>query len=442
MRYENSTSAADWQQDKSFFQVASPSEALRSDQTPQDGPGVGEAPPSALESKPERQGANAAPSKVPPEGSTATDAATAPSGNAALLDLIMVDKPGVALSNGGGVAAKSLEISQEKIDRIERLEKARKNSQAVAISAAAQGLASIETIERQLRCSRWLVFRRPLTEPEWRLAAANFCGLTHSCEACAVARGGKLLASLVPQLAGVLAESPHFQAHMVTLTVRNSEHLGETYGRLDAAMKKLVDRARHAKTRRVTANPFKSLWGGAGQIETKRGRAGGWHPHYHGVWVFGGRPDYTKIREAWEDYNREPSNLDIRPLESEKLRGTVEYRDALVKDLCEIAKYSLKFESADAAMLWEAAHFYRRQKAHLFRRFGALKGIEDPEQLTDECPNWEAIDYVERIFAWQATHSRYVEVANVDRQQLESGDTVTERVNDVVRVASEVGINY
>lgn len=347
-------------------------------------------------------------------------ASTAP----ALLDLIMVDKPPQLPPPGG---------SEDRIQKLERMEKARRNSQAVALSAAVQTLATPEIIQRQLRCSRWLVFRRPMTETEWRLAAANFCGLTHSCEACAVARGSKLLASLVPDLLGVLS-AKGMEAHLVTFTVRNGSSLSETFARLDGALKATMKHRENSK-RRKRLNSFSECIGGVGQIETKKGRSGGWHPHYHGVWIFRSRPDYGEIREQWEHAAGEPSNMDVRRLKSESLRGTLEHRDQLVKDLCEVVKYSLKFDSHDAEMLWHAASFYRSKRARLFRRFGILKGCEEPDNFLDECPNWEHIDYVERIFAWQAAQGRYLERPEIADIDLQSSDEFSDVADSIIQAA-------
>lgn len=296
-------------------------------------------------------------------------------------------------------------------NRLERLAKAKSHSLASARFASENLVDEKPRAVRQANCSTWLAFRLPAGEGEnWRLQAANFCDQVHTCEGCAIARAGRLLQSGLRASIGLLNERPWVESHFVTLTVRNGEDLGETYERLNGGLVGIRDRRQKGR------GGLSHLVGGFGQIETKIGKGGNWHPHYHGVWFFSKKPDYRELQKTWSAAVGSSSGASFKLMEADRLRiekkiarSSDEYREAFVKGLCEVIKYTCKFTEQELPNHWHAATYYRGRRARLFRRFGDVVGVEEPEGLADECPDWEQVQYQERIFKYAEEHGRYVD---------------------------------
>lgn len=314
--------------------------------------------------------------------------------------LIMEDKTPPARTGEENVAA-----------RLDRLARAKAQSQLFANWQKIYRPEESARAEKQHRCSSWVMFRAAVDSPDdWKLTRANFCQFTHTCEGCAIARGGRLLASAMSAVVGLLNQAPHLEAHFVTLTVRNGDELPETYGRLNRGLLGMMKRRRENRV-----HCLRRLAAGFGQIETKIGQGGGWHPHYHGVWFFETPPDYRELRECWESSVGERANGEFKLLDAERKRidgldrSNPEYRELLIKGLCEIIKYTCKFTPGEVESLWTAADFYRSQKTRLFRRFGSIIGIDEPADLADVCPDWDSVEYREKFFRYNEEKRVYAE---------------------------------
>jgi hypothetical protein len=306
----------------------------------------------------------------------------------------------------GNKACTSLE------SRLERLSKAKHHADLGARHIFATHPEERDLAQRQIDCSTWLIFRAPVGSEDFRLTQANFCQLTHTCEPCAIARAGRLMGSALNSSLALIDDQPQLEAHFVTLTTRNGQKLGETYQRLDRGLKGMMLRRRQRGRNAVLRN----LVGGFGQVETKRGKSGGWHPHYHGLWFFHGRPDYRALQETWSSAVGESAGARFQLIDAEKARiagqierKSLEYREKLISGLCEIIKYTCKFSIGQVEDQWHASAYYRGRRARLFRRFGDLVGVDEPTDLADELPDWDFVDLCERVFRFNHSTRRYVE---------------------------------
>lgn len=299
-------------------------------------------------------------------------------------------------------------------DRIRRYGRAKFHSQAVAKWALENRDDQEKRASEQASCAGWLVFRQAIegNDRRQRLHAAKFCQQFHTCQFCAIRKGGKALSVLLPRLLYVMESAPHLVAYFVTGTVRNTVSLAEGLGDVFAGLRALMNQRRVSARRPNLSRAMGAVVGGIGHIETKRGaRSGLWHPHYHGIWLCDpsrapGRRyaiDYQSLIAAWEAATGSPG-IRGKLLRSEDTRRdfgvhSAEFREQVIKDLCETLKYSVKFEGTQqAADYWAAADVLRGKR--LLRGFGVLRGVKVPEDLADERLDWEQIAYCDRFFRY------------------------------------------
>jgi len=239
-------------------------------------------------------------------------------------------------------------------------------------------------------CGHWLVFRHYYTVDKVRLHAADFCKKHTLCPLCAIRRGAKYLKAYMDKLAVVLAEQPGLKAYMVTLTVVDGEDLSERFKHLRDAMKRMSQARRDhlkapAKNRHVE---FAKALGGVHSIEAKRGKNSGlWHPHVHMVWLCHEAPDQAKLSSEWRDLTGDSFIVDVRPFYDQ---------DDVVSGFMEVFKYALKFSELPLADNWHAYEVLGGKR--LVDSFGLLRGVEVPDELTDE--PLDGLPYIELFYQW------------------------------------------
>lgn len=254
---------------------------------------------------------------------------------------------------------------------------------------------------QQLGCGAWLNFRQFLEGPhagDWKLYAGIHCDQL-TCELCQARRAAKVVQAYHPKVLNQWSEiGPDARLVFVTLTVRNGADLDATWKHLHDSLQRLRSQQKQHRCRKLGA--FSNLLGGVGHIETKRGKGGGWHPHYHGVWLVDGWSDWRAWRKAWCQAIGYRSLPKIKLLNSQQdlLDGKIQPKqlpEALGKDLCEVLKYPMKFEGAKPADLWTVASALRRRRR--LRPFGCMIGVKLPESLDDGPLDWDAWRWIELV---------------------------------------------
>ena len=88
------------------------------------------------------------------------------------------------------------------------------------------------------------------------------------------------------------------------------------------------------------------------------------------IWLCSEAPDAHQLSKEWEDLTGDSFIVDVRPMYGE------------IDGFLETFKYALKFSDLE---LSDNLHAYKTLKGkRLINSFGALRGVEVPEELTDD----------------------------------------------------------
>lgn len=217
-------------------------------------------------------------------------------------------------------------------------------------------------------CGGFLLFHHYFTVDQVRLHAANFCRRHLLCPLCAIRRGAKALGAYVPRYEAVIASEPLLRPFLVTLTVRDGEDLKERFDHLHSAQRALWMR-KHRGRGSALDGVEAAVW----SYEVKRGRGSGlWHPHLHMVALAQEAPDQARLSHEWESITGDSFIVDVRPIDQADP----------VSGFLEVFKYALKFSDMEPSDTWSA--FQVLSGRRLVGSAGAFRGIEVPEELTDE----------------------------------------------------------
>jgi hypothetical protein len=220
-------------------------------------------------------------------------------------------------------------------------------------------------------CASWLEFHRYLDTGNTKLARVCTCKKHLLCPVCAIRRGGKTLRRYM-QRAEALA--PKHDFHMLTLTVKNGDDLGERYRHLKSSLRKLRQRAQDGY------GPLSHVEGMVWSYEFTRGPDGSWHPHIHAICAAPkGSPRIAYGKESSLAAQWQRITGDSFIVHSAPIAG-----DDLVGGFCEVLKYALKFSGLDLASNLHA--FEVLQGKRLVQSGGCFFGLELPEDdpLTDD----------------------------------------------------------
>jgi hypothetical protein len=242
-----------------------------------------------------------------------------------------------------------------------------------------KGLAS-----RVTSCGEYLVFRHYFTVDLVRLHAAQFCKKHLLCPLCAIRRGSKAMQAYLPRYEAVRAANARLRPFLVTLTVKDGPDLAERFKHLHKAQRELwmrKHRARGSALDQVEA----AVW----SYEVKRGQGSGlWHPHLHMVAMAESQPDAQQLACEWRNITGDSFIVDVRPIDqADPASGFLE-----------VFKYALKFSDMTPADTYAAFQVLRGRR--LVGSAGLFRGIEIPEQLTDE--PLDDLPFVELFYRYMA----------------------------------------
>jgi len=237
-------------------------------------------------------------------------------------------------------------------------------------------------------CGNWLKFRSYFTVGKVRLSAASFCKEHLICPLCAIRRGGKALQRYKERFELITAMRPDLKPYLVSLTVKNGPDLGERHEHLSSSWAQLMARRRKPRT----LSTLREVSGGVGSVEfTNIGN--GWHPHIHVLVLASELPSQTALRAEWEQITGDSFICDVRPIGD------------LVGGFCEVFKYAVKFSELTPADNWHAFRVLSGRR--LLTSFGCFRGVPEPEQLTDDTLDLDALPFVEILYRYSFAARAY-----------------------------------
>lgn len=250
--------------------------------------------------------------------------------------------------------------------RVDRYGKAKKRALEVAQYMEGHGLLPVS--KRLSVCGEYLLFRHYFTVDEVRLHAARFCMKHLLCPLCAIRRGAKALEAYLPRYEAVRAAEPLLRPFLVTLTVKDGPDLAERFKHLQAGQRELWMRKHRGR-----GCAFDGVEAAVWSYEVKKGAGSGqWHPHLHMVALAAAQPSQERLSREWHAITGDSFIVDVRPIdEANPASGFLE-----------VFKYALKFSDMDPADTVECFRILSGRR--LVGSAGRFRGIEIPEQLTDE----------------------------------------------------------
>lgn len=264
------------------------------------------------------------------------------------------------------------------------------HQRALAMSDYARDMGEKSTASKLAWCGDYLLFRHFYTVDDVRLHAANFCRKHLLCPLCAIRRASKYMQAYMQRLELVLEDHPGLKAYLVTVTVKDGEDLQERFQHLRGAMRRMTQARRdHLKAPMKNRHvEFAKALGGVHSIEAKRGENSGlWHPHAHAVWLCHEAPDAAKLAQEWHGWTGDSYIVDVRPFHDQH---------NIASGFAEVFKYALKFSELPLQDNWDA--FLELSNRRLVDSFGLLRGVEVPDDLTDE--PLEGLPYIDYLFRW------------------------------------------
>jgi hypothetical protein len=269
--------------------------------------------------------------------------------------------------------------------RAERYGKAKKRALEVleyAKSAVDRGQHFDIPLKRLELCGEYLVFHHYPAVNQVRLHAARFCKMHILCPLCAIRRGSKALGAYLPKYEALRASRPLLRPFLVTFTVKDGSDLVERFKHLQQSMHELWKRRFRSR-----GSVLELVEGAVWSYEVKKGRNSGlWHPHAHMVAMAPAAPCSVRLAQEWLDITGDSFMVDVRPIDIDDPAG----------GFMEVFKYALKFSDMDEADTVEAYRSLRKRR--LVASAGAFRGIEIPDQLTDE--PLDDLPFVEYFFRY------------------------------------------
>jgi hypothetical protein len=244
---------------------------------------------------------------------------------------------------------------------------------AVETGIATQNPESKKVFNKLFDCGNYLIFRNYLLSKRSRLIGACTCKLHLLCPFCASRRGVKHSRIYKEKIEFINQKSNNqFDLVFITFTVKNGADLYERFTHLRTSMRFLLKQRNNQSNGKGThkTEMFK-LTGGVFAYEFKRGSGSkDWHPHIHMLALI---PKSSKIqidvlKQEWLDITGDSSVINIK------------YADD--NAYLEVFAYALKFSEMDNSDRWDAFNLLRRER--LISSFGELRGVELPEEETDD----------------------------------------------------------
>ncbi len=280
-----------------------------------------------------------------------------------------MDPPEQAKENPDSVAAETgVQGIEDLPRRVVRYGKAKSQSLEVAKYIDGLGDPHRKLRDKLRTCGDYLVFRHYYTIDEVRLHGARLCKKHLLCPLCAIRRGVKAMKAYLDRWEVIQAEKPRLRPFLVTLTVKDGPDLAERFKHLHKAQRELWMR-KHRGRGSVLDGVEGAVW----SYEAKRGDGSGiWHPHLHMIALAETMPDAFQLAREWHEITGDSFIVDVRPIS----------QDDPVSGFIEVFKYAVKFSDQPIEDTW---HCYETLKGkRLLGSAGCFRGVEVPEQLTDE----------------------------------------------------------
>lgn len=240
-------------------------------------------------------------------------------------------------------------------------------------------------------CGSYLHFHHYYTINQVKLASMCSCKRHLLCPLCAIRRAAKTVKAYMEKYQILVSDNPHLSAYLVTFTVKDGEDLGERFEHLQKSLRLYYDQRRKAekgKTRNKQNEANKAA-GGVGSYEVKRGQGSGiWHPHAHYIWLCESKPDVSQIKAEWQEITGDSFIVDVTPFYDQ---------ENVSKGFLEVFKYALKYSTMSLSDNWEAYNVLQGRR--LVSSFGIFRGVEVPEQMTDEI-SFDDLPYLELVFRY------------------------------------------
>ena len=275
--------------------------------------------------------------------------------------------------------------------RVDRYGKAKKSALDVAeyMATLPQHQAMAKTVKG---CGNYLLFRHFFTVDVVKLHAASFCRKHLLCPLCAIRRGAKALAAYLDRFEAIKRTSADLRPFLVTLTVKDGPDLRERFQHLHKSQRELWKRMQRGR-----GSVFDCVQGAVWSYEVKRGQGSGlWHPHLHMIALSASAPDAEKLASEWHDITGDSFIVDVRPIS----------QDDPASGFVEVFKYAVKFsdqEPADTVHAWETLAGKR-----LLGSAGCFRGVDIPEDLTDDPGDYLGLPYVDLLFRYlRGGYSRF-----------------------------------
>ena len=256
--------------------------------------------------------------------------------------------------------------------RLNRYSKAHHRAIEMADYASDSGEVKLATNLRS--CGHYLLFRHYYTVEKMRLHAAKFCNKHLLCPLCAIRRGAKQVQAYLARLQVITAADSGLRASLVTLTVKDGPDLGERFRHLTNSFRNMQQARRSYLRGKGPHVELAKFEGAVGSYEFKRGKnSGEWHPHVHMVVLHHADIDQKKLSTEWLKYTGDSFIVDVTPFHDD---------ESPVNGFLEVFKYALKFSDMPLEDNWQG--FKTLSHNRLIFSFGLFRGVDVPEELTDE----------------------------------------------------------
>ncbi len=315
--------------------------------------------------------------------------------------------------------------------RLDRYSRA-KERQASVIDYIANESDLSKEFKQVSGCGGVLIFKKFIENNFRKLVGGISCKKHLLCQLCALRRDSRQIREYALKIKHVLSENPGLIPVLITRTVANGPSLLKCYNHLGDIHRALMINRRHSLNKRSTArgraadSVMQYVAGSVGTYEFKKGEnSGNWHPHIHEIAFLEPVFEFTPEQElAWrmgedgelEKYTRtiyvprefrsrlaqeywmisgdsfvvdvrridlaDVSSLDERELSDFTKEDESSDQLKLVKALCEVFKYALKYNELSVE---DQVHAYRTLKGRrLIFSYGCLRGVKIPDNLVDE----------------------------------------------------------
>ena len=302
--------------------------------------------------------------------------------------------------------SKGYVVPEEVLVRLDDLQTRRAWTSVVADEFVRRG--DTECAERLRCCGSDAWFRRWVETGTVDLIRVDWCNKRIVCANCEKARTARTLANWVPKIRETLKLNAEYVPCLITLTVKDGEHILERIQHISDALGRLRKKKKNANRGTGVVGQFQMIEGAVWHLEVKRGRNSGlWHPHFHGICLrHRDTPfDLSAMRAEWNKATGGDSwNIDVqlttfaREMISSGLdAGAVDelHPELLMGDLCEVLKYVTKPGESPVDMVDVYKAVYGKR---LVRTWGLLYGLTPQEADNDAITNYGAyVDFVYRF---------------------------------------------